>query len=124
MIAAFSIVLPIAGGLFALAGLLMLMQGNGDGGWWLAGGAALVVFDYLTDIWLYRVSDDSDEPTLNQRGHKLIGRTAVLNQPIVAGRGRLRLGDSWWRVEGPDLAAGTKVRVVDVRASVLVVEAA
>ena len=33
-------------------------------------------------------------------------------QPIERGFGRIRVGDSVWRVSGPDLPAGAKVRVV------------
>jgi membrane protein implicated in regulation of membrane protease activity len=55
--------------------------------------------------------DDSDQPLLNQRGVQLIGRTATLTEPISNGRGRVRLGDTLWRVSGPDLPAGAQVRV-------------
>ena len=37
------------------------------------------------------------------------------------GRGRIRLGDTLWRVSGPDLAVGTRVRVTAVRDTELVV---
>ncbi len=53
----------------------------------------------------------SDQPNLNRRGASLIGRTAVLEEPIREGRGRIRLDDTWWVVNGPDLPAGTRVRV-------------
>ena len=56
-------------------------------------------------------SDDSDQPLLNRRGDQLIGRTATLTEPIADGRGRVKIGDTMWRVSGPDLPAGTKVRV-------------
>ena len=55
--------------------------------------------------------DDSDQPLLNRRGDQLIGRTATLTEPIANGRGRVKIGDTMWRVSGPDLPAGTKVRV-------------
>jgi len=54
---------------------------------------------------------ESDQPLLNQRGAQLIGRTATLSEPIVNGRGRVRLGDTLWRVSGPDLPVGATVRV-------------
>jgi membrane protein implicated in regulation of membrane protease activity len=41
----------------------------------------------------------------------MIGRTATLAEPISNGRGRIRLGDTLWRVSGPDLPAGAQVRV-------------
>lgn len=53
----------------------------------------------------------SDQPYLNKRGESLIGRTATLEEPISEGRGRIRLDDTWWVVNGPDLPAGTRVRV-------------
>lgn len=53
----------------------------------------------------------SDQPLLNRRGQQLIGRMATLAEPIKDGRGRVKLGDTLWRVSGPDLPAGTQVRV-------------
>jgi membrane protein implicated in regulation of membrane protease activity len=52
-----------------------------------------------------------DQPLLNRRGAQMVGRTATLAEPIKNGRGRIRLGDTLWRVSGPDLPAGTQVRV-------------
>lgn len=55
--------------------------------------------------------DPSDQPLLNRRGAQMIGRTATLTEPIKEGRGRIKLGDTMWRVSGPDLPVGTQVRV-------------
>ena len=52
-----------------------------------------------------------DQPLLNRRGAQMVGRTATLAEPNKDGRGRIRLGDTLWRVSGPDLPAGTQVRV-------------
>lgn len=54
----------------------------------------------------------TDQPLLNKRGAQLVGRTATLAEPIRDGRGRVQLGDTLWRVSGPDLPVGSKVRVV------------
>jgi hypothetical protein len=35
-----------------------------------------------------------------------------LTEPIINGRGRIRINDTMWRVKGPDLPTGTEVRVV------------
>jgi inner membrane protein len=64
----------------------------------------------------------SDEPFLNQRAEQLVGRTATLAEPIADGRGRIKLGDTQWRVSGPDLPVGTKVKVVSTDGSELSVE--
>ena len=53
----------------------------------------------------------SDQPLLNRPGQQFIGRMATLAEPIKDGRGRVKLGDTLWRVSGPDLPAGTQVRV-------------
>lgn len=55
--------------------------------------------------------DISDQPLLNKRGEQMIGRTATLTEPIREGRGRIKLGDTMWRVSGPDLPVGARVRV-------------
>lgn len=68
----------------------------------------------------------SDQPLLNMRGNQLIGRIATLTEAIEDGRGRVRLGDTMWRVSGPDLPIGAKVRVVSASDTdlELIVEAA
>jgi len=55
--------------------------------------------------------DDADQPLLNRRGAQMVGKLATLSEPIKNGRGRTKLGDTLWRVSGPDLPAGTQVRV-------------
>jgi membrane protein implicated in regulation of membrane protease activity len=69
-----------------------------------------------------RTGGESDEPLLNRRREQLIGRTATLTEPISDGRGRIHLGDTIWSVSGPDLPAGTRVRVKAVIDAELVVE--
>jgi len=54
----------------------------------------------------------TDHPFLNQRGAEYIGRAFTLTEPIINGRGRLKIDDSSWRVEGPDCPAGMQVKVV------------
>ena len=71
-----------------------------------------------------RRDEESDQPLLNRRGESLVGRTATLHEPISEGRGRIRLDDTWWSVMGPDLPAGTQVKVVSSEGRALRVEAA
>ena len=61
---------------------------------------------------------------LNARGEALVGKVFVLDQPILAGRGRIKLGDGSWIVTGPDMVAGAKVRVAAVNGTELRVEPA
>lgn len=61
----------------------------------------------------------SDQPNLNRRNEQFVGRTVTLTEPIVNGRGRIHIDDSFWRIEGPDLPAGTVVKVTGVDGVVL-----
>ena len=72
---------------------------------------------------VYRRLGRSDQPNLNRRGAQLVGRTATLDEAIRDGAGRARIGDTVWRVEGPDLPAGSRVRVVGSRGAALSVVA-
>ena len=56
----------------------------------------------------------SDQPALNRRGEKYIGRTFSLDKPIVNGIGEIRVDDTTWRIVGNDLPDGTKVEVIGV----------
>ncbi|WP_336057525.1 NfeD family protein [Nitratireductor sp. CH_MIT9313-5] len=81
--------------------------------------AAVLVGKRLMD----RTADEeTDQPLLNRRAEQLVGRTAVLEEPITNGFGRIRLGDTTWRVEGPDLPVGSRVRVKAAHDAQLVVE--
>jgi membrane protein implicated in regulation of membrane protease activity len=66
----------------------------------------------------------SDQPDLNVRGQQYIGRSLVVEQAIQNGRGKARVGDSLWAVEGPDTPAGERVKVTGAKGTVLVVERA
>lgn len=63
-----------------------------------------------------------DNGGLNDRGRALVGTVVRLEEPILNGRGRARIGDTTWAIAGPDMAAGFTVRVVAVRGSELTVE--
>lgn len=62
---------------------------------------------------------ESERPLLNERASQHIGKCFDLVDPIVNGRGSVHIGDSIWRVAGPDLPTGTRVRVLGADGSVL-----
>lgn len=66
----------------------------------------------------------SDRPFLNRRTEAYVGRVFTLEQAMESGAGVVRIEDTIWRVEGPDLPAGTTVRVVRAEGPVLYVEPA
>ena len=63
----------------------------------------------------------SDQPNLNRRGEHYKGRIFTLEKAIENGVGKVKVDDSTWRVKGPDLPSGTKVRVDDVDGVVFIV---
>jgi membrane protein implicated in regulation of membrane protease activity len=73
--------------------------------------ALALVAAYLGNKFMGGNNDKTDQPLLNRRGEQMIGRIATLTEPITDGRGRVRIGDTMWRVSGPDLPIGAKVRV-------------
>lgn len=66
----------------------------------------------------------SDTPGLNNRLHSHIGKEYILSEAIINGRGLMRVGDTAWRVRGPDLPSGTRVRVTGVDGILFTVEKA
>ena len=69
--------------------------------------------------YFLRRHPESEQPLLNERAARLIGRSYVLAEPIVDGRGRVRIDDANWRITGPDLPSGTKVTVSGADGAVL-----
>lgn len=59
---------------------------------------------------------------LNQRGSGYVGQVFDLVEPISNGFGKAAVGDSVWRVAGPDAPLGAKVRVLSVDGATLKVE--
>ncbi|MBC2654204.1 NfeD family protein [Pseudomonas sp. MSSRFD41] len=64
----------------------------------------------------------SDQPNLNLRGRELIGKTFVVHQAIVNGRGRIKVADGVWIAKGTDAPEGARVRVVGQEGTILLVE--
>jgi membrane protein implicated in regulation of membrane protease activity len=73
--------------------------------------------------WQRKHPDETDHPTLNRRGEQYIGRVFELETPIENGFGKVRVGDTLWRVKGDDVPAGTRVKVVGTEGVLLIVEA-
>lgn len=89
---------------------------------------AFALLSLLTAVFWWRrqrsAAKPSDVPGLNRRGSEFIGRTFVLHEAIVGGRGKIKAGDTLWLVTGPELPAGREVRVIGQEGVLLKVEAA
>lgn len=91
---------------------------------------ALLVFAFLSGVAvmlgrrLYGSRESSsDQPFLNRRADALVGHVYPLVEAIKAGEGAIRVNDTKWRVRGPDMPAGVRVKVTGVEdAMVLRVE--
>lgn len=87
---------------------------------------AFALISVATVFWVRRYatpdSAKSDLPDLNVRGAQYIGRTVVVEEPIVNGRGKVRVGDTLWGAQGEDAPRGAKVNVTGVNGTMLVVE--
>lgn len=71
-----------------------------------------------------RASAPSDHAFLNRRADALVGRVFTLDKPIIDGHGTVRVGDTVWRIDGPDTPAGSRVKVIGTDGAKLTVTAA
>lgn len=90
---------------------------------WLMFGVLALLAIVLWTRWSRSRPSQSDRPYLNRRADSFVGHEAVLEQPITGGFGRLTLGDTIWRISGPDLPAGRRIRIIGSDGAVLLVEA-
>jgi inner membrane protein len=86
---------------------------------------AFALIAMMTVFWVRRSSSaqgaKSDEPSLNVRGAQYIGRKVTVEEAVVNGRGKVRIGDTLWSVQGEDAPKGASVEVTGVNGTVLVV---
>lgn len=100
---------------FAAAAMAVVVLALPELGW--LGQAVLFSLLSLVSVgvylkWFRGKGRSSDKPLLNQRANTLVGQVVTLEQGIERGRGRVQIADAFWTVEGPDLPAGTAVRIV------------
>lgn len=88
--------------------------------WQLLGFGVLgIVALLLFRSYRQRYPQADEQPNLNLRGQQYVGRELVLMEAIEQGSGKARLGDGVWKVSGPELPAGARVRVVGVDGTIL-----
>jgi membrane protein implicated in regulation of membrane protease activity len=109
----------------ALVGLLDLVYNAGWQTELVAFAALSLVSVFAGRTWLKkRHVFDSDRPNLNQRMFDFVGRTYVLDQAIVEGRGRITIDSTIWELRGPDTPKGSRVKITGVEGLRLTVEPA
>ncbi len=92
---------------------------------WQAAGFIVLSFVSIAVYRRYFRQDGerNDQPLLNRRAEQFIGKVFVLDSALADGTGRIRVGDAYWTVTGPDLPAGSKVRVIGADSMTLKVQA-
>ena len=95
-----------------------------QGAWLVFAGLAVACVLVGRAVTRHRSEEPDIAMGLNDRGRQLIGKVFRLEATMAGGEGRIRIGDSSWRVTGPELLAGTEIRVVRVDGATLVVEKA
>ena len=81
-----------------------------------------IVSVVLWRIYLKKHPTQTDRPLLNRRSAQYIGRVFTLEEPIVNRRGKIKVDDSIWKIEGEDCPAHIQVKVVSVNGVVLQIE--
>ena len=132
-----------------IAGVLLLLELAAPGVFfiWLAAAAAalgivglvsalswqieIALFAVLAIVFLLvlrprftGISQESQHANLNQRMYDYVGRSYVLHEPIVNGRGKIKVEDTVWEVVGSDRSRGEWVTVTGVEGLRLRVEPA
>lgn len=113
----------LAGAAAATAGLAALLAPSWE--WQIVHFVLLAVIAVLLGRqWLGHRPVRAAPDGLNRRAERMIGTAVVVVEPIVAGRGRVQVGDSPWPAQGPDMPAGTHARIVRIDGTTLVVDQA
>lgn len=107
----------------AVMGLVMLVF---PGLIFLAQAVVFAVLSILICVvyWKYirpAVELRDDQPLLNRKGARMIGRRVAVVEAIVNGRGKVKIGDSVWLAVGEDKPVGSVVEVVSVSGTTLTV---
>jgi inner membrane protein len=122
-----------APGLFFIwIGLAALATGIAVFGFGLGWSASALLFCALAVISVVagravtrrRALEPDPSGQLNRLGRELIGQVLPLDSRIENGVGRVRIGDTVWRVTGEDMVAGANVLVVAIEGSTLKVKPA
>ena len=100
------------GGAALVQGLLSLLFGLPPTAEFIVFAVSAVGAVWTGRRWLKEHPIESDDPQLNNRAARLVGRIVTVSQPIVNGEGKVRVGDGEWLAKGPDAPDGARVRIV------------
>lgn len=93
-----------------LAGLLLLFNPEDLWRWQLVFLLlGLVLGPLLADFW-----DSLRRPFTEYPGKQYIGQALILDQPLVKGKGSIKLDNQVWQLSGQNCPAGSQVRVIAI----------
>ena len=81
--------------------------------------ALTVMLTFAARSLIKRIPEGSDKPALNQRGRQYIGREFTLKDPVVDGKGRIKIEDGGWIIRGANAEAGKKIKITGVEGTAL-----
>lgn len=110
-------------GLAALiTGVVTLLIGIGEPAQFALFAVLAIAAVYAGRRWFVLNPIETSDPKLNDRVARLIGEIVVVEDAIVSGSGRVRVGDGEWNATGPDTPAGVHVRIIGAKDGRLIVE--
>jgi inner membrane protein len=112
----FFLIFPALGAL-AVAGLGLVLPLSLEGQ--IAAFAIVTALLFALCFRLYRRLTATEQPQLVNSPNRLVGAAARVEDPILDGEGKIRLGDTVWLARGPDLPRGAAVTVTRVDGTVL-----
>lgn len=88
--------------------------------------AAASLMSCVAGYFIYRklLTAPGDAAPMNERALEMVGTAGVAAEAFHNGQGKVRLGDSVWLAEGPDMPEGAPVIVVALHGTVVVVKSA
>jgi len=90
-------------------------------GWFLIFAASVFAL-YFWREYKVQQRDMQSAQAPHRTGERQIGQVMTLTDAIRDGSGKAVLGNRRWALRGPDVPAGTRVRVTGVDGSVLIVD--
>jgi len=86
--------------------------------------AQLICFSLSSAVlffFILRIVKKGNKPLakVNNPGAQFLGRTLTLSSDVVGGHGSILINDAPWQIRGPDLVAGSRVVVNEVKNGVL-----
>ncbi len=90
----------------------------------------LLLFALAALVWgfvgwrVYGRRRAGDQGALREPESQMVGAFGTVAQALSHGHGKVRIGDTLYLAEGPDLPVGTDIRVIGQKGTVVVVSAA